>query len=29
MILCASDDADSCLSAITTMSDMESGLKVR
>ena len=29
MILCASDDADSKLSALTTLSEMESGLKVR
>ena len=29
MILCASDDADSRLSALTTLSEMESGLKVR
>ena len=29
MILCASDDTDSRLSALTTISEMESGLKVR
>ena len=29
MILCASDDSDSRLSAITTLEEMESGLKVR
>ena len=29
MILCASDEGDVNLSALTTMADMESGLKVR
>ena len=29
MILCASDEADEKLSALTTLSEMESGLKVR
>ena len=29
MILCASDEGDVHLSALTTMSEMESGLKVR
>jgi hypothetical protein len=29
MILCASDDADTALSALTTLAPMDSGLKVR